>query len=206
MKNPGIGGDEEEEDDEFAPITEEDLKSLQASKQKAEEDEDEDDDDDEEGEGEDEEEDDDDDEEKEEDDDDDEDEEDSDMEVDGKNVPENFIVAARRALGKAAVVGDEDDDVEMDDEELAEMDKRLADVFQVFTSHSKKMRKFQIAHFRMDVAQLVGLLLLKANSEQRPKLEPHFREFAKESKESGNQDLSKPIREIVDCLEKKDYR
>ncbi|KAE9548520.1 hypothetical protein FO519_008263 [Halicephalobus sp. NKZ332] len=99
-------------------------------------------------------------------------------------LPQNFVVAARRALGKAAIDGDDDDDIEMDEDELAEMDKRLADVFQVFTSHGRKMKKFQIARFRMDVAELIGLVLLKAEEKQFSKFIGIFDELVKEMSNS----------------------
>ena len=71
-----------------------------------------------------------------------------------------MVAALRRALGRyAATENDTEEDVEMEDAEMAAIDQRLSNVMKYFSSKGRKAMIQEAKHFRLVVAELLSLSL-----------------------------------------------
>jgi translation initiation factor 2B subunit (eIF-2B alpha/beta/delta family) len=176
-----VTGDEEaeEDDDEFAPITAEELAQIQKDREQVDSDAEDD------------------------------EEEETDKESEDEAVkpfipqpinltPEDrephphMVTALRRALGKYAAVEDdnEGEDIEMNDEELAAVDERLSNVMKCFTSKGRKLMIQEAKLYRSRVAEILGLCLELASVEVVFKFLPKFFEILSAIDETHRQEVT----------------
>uniref|UniRef100_A0A914YQD6 Uncharacterized protein n=1 Tax=Panagrolaimus superbus TaxID=310955 RepID=A0A914YQD6_9BILA len=184
-----VTGDEEaeEDDDEFAPITAEELAQIQKDREAADDDTE-----------------------------DDEDEEDDDEKVEKPFIPQpinltpegrephpQMVAALRKALGKFAATED-DEDIEMNDEELAAVDERLSNVMKCFTSKGRKIMIQEAKLYRSRVAEILGLTLELVPIDVVFKFLPKFFEIIASADGSGRQEVISAIVVVTSALCRRD--
>uniref|UniRef100_A0A7E4W4U3 TOG domain-containing protein n=1 Tax=Panagrellus redivivus TaxID=6233 RepID=A0A7E4W4U3_PANRE len=164
-----------EEDDEFAPITAEDLANLE-KKKAANAEEDEEDDTDEES------------------------EEDNDSDDELPPLKPEFVAAMKKALGKAAIANSDDEDVALDDAELARVDARLSVVMSQFSTAGKKAAKEESKKQRFHIGELLGIALQAAPMEQVVASFPVIFDLLIAASESNRDDIITPVSHAIGQL------
>lgn len=107
-----------------------------------------------------------------------------------------MILALKKALGKAAITGDDDSDIELDDATLEKIDERLSEALQTFTPHGKRMKQQMAQKLRKDISALGGIVFAEVPLKTLLVLLHRFMEIIAEAEEKNRTDLYRALDEV----------